>query len=119
MGAPVAWFEITSNDHERAQKFYAELFGWTVNTDPKMGGYGIVDTGAGENAVGGGIGPSGGTDDPVGVKIYLKVDDLEKYLTRAEQLGGKRVGEPIDLPDGWGTVATFTDPDGNPVGIWK
>src|SRR5690242_15555365 len=119
MGAPVAWFEITSNDHERAQKFYAELFGWTVNADPKMGGYGIVDTGAGENAVGGGIGPSGGADDPVGVKIYLKVDDLEKYLTRAEQLGGKRVGELIELPDGWGTVATFTDPDGNPVGIWK
>ena len=40
-------------DHERAQKFYSELFGWTVNADPSMGGYGLVDTGAGESAVGG------------------------------------------------------------------
>lgn len=118
MGAPIAWFEITSADHERAQKFYRELFGWSVNVDPDMGGYGIVDTGAGDGAVGGGIGPSQAPGD-TGVKIYLRVDDLEAYLSRAEQLGGKRLGEPVDLPDGWGTVATFTDPDGNPVGIWK
>lgn len=118
MGAPVAWFEITSTDHERAQQFYRDLFGWTVNADPNMGGYGIVDTGAGAQAVGGGIGPSQAPGD-TGVKIYLRVDDLEKYLSRAEELGGQRHGEPMELPDGWGTVATFTDPDGNPVGLWK
>jgi predicted enzyme related to lactoylglutathione lyase len=119
MGAPVAWFEVTCTDHDRAHKFYAELFGWTINVDPKMGGYGIVDTGAGEDAIGGGIGPSAGPDDPVGVKIYMKVDDLQAYLSRAEQLGGKRVGEPVQLPDNWGTVATFTDPDGNRIGLWQ
>ena len=119
MGAPVAWFEVTSSDHERAQKFYAELFGWTVNAEPSMGGYGIVDTGAGEGAIGGGIGPSAGASDPVGVKIYLRVDDLETYLSRAEELGGKRVGEPVDLPGDFGTIAIFTDPDGNQVGLWK
>jgi uncharacterized protein len=27
MGQPVAYFEVTSPDHERAQKFYRELFG--------------------------------------------------------------------------------------------
>ena len=54
-----------------------------------------------------------------GVKIYLKVDDLEAYLTRAEQLGGQRVGEPIELSGDAGTIAIFTDPDGNPVGLWK
>jgi predicted enzyme related to lactoylglutathione lyase len=118
MGAPVAWFEVTSTDHERAQKFYGELFGWTINVDPDMSGYGIVDTGAGDEAVGGGIGPSRAPGD-TGVKIYLKVDDLEAYLTRAEQLGGKRVGEPIELSADAGTIAVFTDPDGNPVGLWK
>jgi predicted enzyme related to lactoylglutathione lyase len=50
MGQPVAFFEITSPDHERAQKFYAEMFGWQVAADPAMGGYGLVDTGAGESA---------------------------------------------------------------------
>lgn len=119
MGAPVAWFEITSNEPERAQKFYGELFGWTISVDPSMNGYGMVDTGGGEGAVGGGIGRSGGPDDPVGVKIYLRVDDLEEYLSRAEQLGGARVGQPVELPGGWGTIAVLTDPDGNQVGIWK
>ena len=119
MGAAVAWFEVTSDDPGRAQKFYGELFGWTITSAPGADGYGIVDTGAGEKAIGGGIGASAGPQDPTGVKIYLRVDDLEAYLTRAEQLGGKRVGEPMELPEGWGTVAVLTDPDGNQVGLWK
>jgi uncharacterized protein len=46
MGQPVAFFEVVSSDHERAQKFYRELFGWQVAADPAMGGYGLVDTAA-------------------------------------------------------------------------
>ena len=38
MGRPVAFFEIISPDHEQAQKFYSELFGWEVAADPAMGG---------------------------------------------------------------------------------
>ena len=45
MGQAVAFFEVISPDHERAQKFYGELFGWQVAADPAMGGYGLVDTG--------------------------------------------------------------------------
>jgi uncharacterized protein len=118
MGQPVAFFEITSPDHERAQKFYAELFGWQVAADPAMGGYGLVDTGAGEDAIGGGIGPGEGTDDK-GLKIYMRVDDLDAYLDRAEKLGGKRLVPPTDLPGDYGRFAIFTDPDGNQVGLWS
>jgi hypothetical protein len=98
MGQPVAFFEVISSDAPRAQKFYAELFGWQVSADPAMGGYGLVDTGAGEDAVGGGIGAA---DDPgeTGVKIYMRVDDLDAYLDRAEKLGGRRLVPPTDLPD--------------------
>ncbi len=45
MGQPVAYFEVLSPDHERAQKFYRALFGWQVDADPAMGGYALVDTG--------------------------------------------------------------------------
>ena len=48
MGQPVAFFEIISPDAERARKFYAELFGWKVESDPAMGGYSLIDTQAGE-----------------------------------------------------------------------
>ena len=107
MGQPVAFFEIVSPDHERAQKFYRELFGWQVAADPAMGGYGLVDTAAGEGAIGGGIGPGEGPGEK-GVKIY-----------RAEQLGGKRLVPPTDLPGDFGRFAVFTDPDGNQVGLWS
>jgi len=49
MGQPIAFFEVISPDHERAQKFYGELFNWQIAADPAMGGYGLVDTGAGEH----------------------------------------------------------------------
>jgi len=117
MGQPVAMFEIISNDHERVGKFYAELFGWTIDTNPTWGGYGLVDTHSGEGAVPGGIGPSMAPGD-AGVKIYVRVEDLEAELARAAELGGTRLVGPTELPDGYGTFALFADPDGNPVGLW-
>jgi predicted enzyme related to lactoylglutathione lyase len=117
MGQPVAFFEILSPDHERAQAFYRQLFGWQVAADPAMGGYGLVDTGAGDGAIGGGIGPAEAGD--AGVKIHMRVDDLEAYLARAEELGGKRLVPPTELPGDFGSFAVFTDPDGNQVGLWS
>jgi predicted enzyme related to lactoylglutathione lyase len=114
MAHPVAFFEVVSPDHERAQKFYAELFGWSVDADPSMGGYGLVDTGAGEDAIGGGIGP----EDEPRTRIYIRVPDLDAALDRADQLGGARLVPPTDLPGGYGRFAIFTDPDGNQVGLW-
>lgn len=115
MAQPVAFFEVLSPDQERAQTFYGDLFGWQVTADPEMGGYALVDTGAGEGAVGGGIGSA--DDGQPRVKIYVKVDDLDAYLARAEQLGGKQVVPPTDLPGDYGRFAVFTDPDGNQVGL--
>ena len=113
MGRPVAFFEILSPDHERAQKFYHELFGWQVAADPAMGGYGLVDTGAGEGAIGGGIGP-GEAPGEKGVKIYIRVDDLDAYLDRAEQLGGKRLVPPTDPPGGLRPVRCLHRPGRQP-----
>src|SRR5262245_38617992 len=117
MGQPVAFFEVTSPDPARAQRFYAELFDWQVAADPAMGGYALVDTGPGEGAVGGGIGPvePGGVG---GTRFYVRVADLDAYLERAERLGGKRLVEPTDLPGDFGRFAMLADPDGNPVGLW-
>src|SRR5258707_1152502 len=51
MGQPIAFFEVVSPDHERAQTFYRELFDWQGAPAPAMGGYGLVDTRAGEEAI--------------------------------------------------------------------
>ena len=34
MRMPVAFFEIVSDDHERAQRFHAALFAWQLTADP-------------------------------------------------------------------------------------
>jgi uncharacterized protein len=118
VGAPVAMFEIISNDHERLGHFYSDLFGWSVTADPDWAGYGLIDTGSEPTTVSGGVGPSMMPGD-TGVKIYVRVDDLAGYLGRAVELGGSRIVEPTDLPEGYGKFAMFTDPDGNAVGLWE
>ncbi len=117
MGAPVAFFELTSHDPGKIGRFYTELFGWTINQMPD-GGYSLIDTGAGEGAIGGGMGASAGPDDPPGVRIYMRVDDLQAYLDKAGTLGGRTLVPPTDLPGDFGKFAVFADPDGNPVGLW-
>jgi predicted enzyme related to lactoylglutathione lyase len=110
-------FEITSPDHQRARAFYSQLFDWKVQTDEAMGDYALINTQSGDASIGGGIGPSQSSAD-AGVKIYMRVDDLDAYLARAEELGGTRVVPPTDLPEGYGIFAILNDPDGNPVGLW-
>jgi predicted enzyme related to lactoylglutathione lyase len=118
MGQPVAYFEIISPDAERACAFYREMFGWTAAPDPGLGGYALVDTNAGEGAIGGGIGSPSAPGEGPSVKVYIRVGDLDACLDQAERLGGKRLVAPLDLPEGAGRIAVFTDPDGNQVGLW-
>lgn len=117
MGHPIAFFEVVSPDHDRAQSSYRELFDWQIAPNLATGGYGLVDTGAGEHAIGGGIGPSTQPSD-TGAKVYVKVDDLDAHLDRAKALGGKRLAAATELPGDFGRPAIFTDPDRNQVGLW-
>jgi uncharacterized protein len=117
MGASVAWFDITSKDPGRLGGFYTELFGWSL-ADSGQPGYSLVDTGGGEGAIGGGIGGTQDGNDPGGMTIYMKVDDLQAYLDRAVQLGGSVLVPPTPLPGDFGSFAMLADPDGHPVGLW-
>ena len=118
MGSPVAYFEIVSPNAERLRGFYAELFGWTTVDigDPT---YTMIDTGAGDGAIGGGIGEPQRPTDPGGTKIYVRVDDLQDYLDKAGLLGGRTVVPPTALPGDLGSFAVFADPDGQLVGLWS
>jgi hypothetical protein len=118
MGAPVARFEITSQDPVRLVGYHRQLFDWKIADSPESG-YSLVDTGAGDEAIGGGMGATQGPDDPGGVAVYVRVDDLQGFLNKAEALGGKELVSPTDLPGGYGRFAMFADPDGHPVGLWS
>lgn len=113
MGNPVIHFEIGAVDGDRARRFYSDLFEWDIDVDPS--GYGVVRTGSAAG-IGGGLmtAPEG---RPSWVTFYVGVDDLEKYLARAEQLGGQRVMGPMPVGDA-GAFAMLADPDGNVLGLF-
>jgi len=117
MGAPVAYFEIVSPNAGRLRGFYTDLFGWT-SIDIGDPTYTMIDTGAGDGAIGGGIGEPQRPTDPRGTKIYVRVTDLQVALDRAGELGGRTVVPPTPLPGNLGSFAVLADPDGQLVGLW-
>src|SRR2546426_11901093 len=113
MANQVSWFEIMGKDGAKLQHFYGDLFGWKVDASNEMQ-YGMVE--GGEGGIGGGIGTS--QDGSRSVTLYVAVDDLQAYLDKAEQAGG-RTGVPVTgIPDPV-TVAQFADPRGDGVGRLK
>lgn len=114
MSTPVVHWEITGKDGKRLQKFYADLFDWKIDTNNPME-YGMVNTGG--KGINGGI-SAAQQGSPGGVTFYVEVDNLEEYLRTAERLGGKTVMPPSTVPGG-PTIALFTDPEGNRIGLLK
>jgi len=113
MANPVSWFEVTGPDGGVLQRFYGELFGWQVDASNPMN-YGMVQ--APEGGIGGGIAAS--QDGSAQVTFYVAVPDLQAALDTAGQLGGKTVSPPMEVPGG-PTIAYFSDPAGNRIGLMK
>ncbi len=113
MTNPVAWFEVTGPDAGGLQRFYAEAFGWQIDASNPMN-YGMVQ--AQEGGIGGGVGPS--PDGSAQVTFYVSVPDLQAALDKIGQLGGKTITPPMEVPDG-PTLAYFSDPAGNRIGLMK
>ena len=69
-----------------------------------------------QGGINGGIGGCNG--EPNRVTFYAQVDDLQAYLSKAESLGGTTVLPPTEIPDVV-TIAMFSDPEGNVIGLVK
>lgn len=108
------WFEITGEAGPALHRFYSQLFGWTINDAGDGSGYGLVE--AGEKGIVGGIGP-GQDGAQGGVTFYVEVDDPAAFLERAEELAGRTIVPPAEIPGFGLTFAFFADPEGHVVGI--
>ena len=114
MSNPVVHWEIQSNQTGELRDYYSKLFGWEVHVTPDFD-YSLVHTHEeGERGIDGGIGATQG--GPSRVTFYVEVNDMEGYLKKAEELGGKTVMPIMTIP-GQATFALFSDPEGNVVGI--
>jgi predicted enzyme related to lactoylglutathione lyase len=105
---PVVHWEMVARDPQRQAAFYRALCHWEIGDGPVM----QIPAGLG--------GPEPG---PAGhiragkssrVSLYVQVRDLRASLAQAEELGGRIVREPFDIPGG-PTVAPIEDPEGIPL----
>jgi uncharacterized protein len=112
---PVTWFEIACAEPRKAWGFYRDLFGWSIEeSSGDQYAHGNVDTGSGQG-ISGGIGQS--PDGQPIVTVYAQVDDLQKYLERAETLGAKTIVQPMPVADDT-SIALFVDPQGVAFGLF-
>ena len=116
MANSVAHFEITGKDGEKTKQFFADLFGWTIDSTNPMN-YGLVDPGATSNGRGIAGGISGTMQGQDGyITVYIEVEDVEASLVKAESLGGTRMFGPETIMEGV-TIGLFAEPEGKPVGL--
>ena len=117
----MCWNELITTDSEEAGAFYEGIFGWKREPMPNPGGgsgtYTIFKLGSDQ---------AGGmmTARPeMHLKrafwmVYFAVADCDQITARAEQLGGKVMMPPTDIPT-VGRFATIRDPQGAAFSIIK
>ncbi len=115
MTNPVVHWEIGAKDAAKMGAFYGELFGWRIDHNTALN-YRMVDTGGA--GIGGGIFQTDQKTMPPYVTFYIQVDDLQAYLDKAQQLGGKTIVPPMPIPN-MGAMAMFADPEGHVIGLFK
>jgi len=106
--------EIAASDTKASGKFYGDLFGWKIVTDPTAD-YTMYQP---ESGPGGGfVKPDGEMYKADTVLIYVSTDDIETTLAKAESLGAKTLMPKTEIPQtGW--FAIFADPTGNRIALF-
>jgi predicted enzyme related to lactoylglutathione lyase len=118
----IVHFEIPVDNRKRAETFYSEAFGWSINTVPEFD-YSMAGTTPSNEqgmpsqpgAINGGLPKRGGPVEHVVVTV--QVDDIDAALKKIEQLGGKTVQKKMPVGD-MGFSGYFKDTEGNVVGLW-
>jgi predicted enzyme related to lactoylglutathione lyase len=122
MTASFVHFEIPAENVERASTFYRKTFGWAVDKMPEME-YSVVRTDSETGGMApdeippdGGIGPKQGPNKVPHLTIII--DDLDAVAAQIEKNGGKILRKKHAMGDS-GFSATFSDPEGNTVGLFQ
>ena len=122
MNNAISWFEIGTNDLERAAKFYETIFGVKLNPldlpNIKMRIFPLDDM---MNGVGGAVVNSGGFHKPSatdGPLIYLNGNpDVQIVLDKVEAAGGKIIVPKTEISPEYGYMAVIIDTEGNRIGL--
>ncbi len=94
MPNPVIHWEITGKDAPKLQQFYADLFGWNVDSNNPIN-YGLVDTQT-EDGINGGIAQE--QEAAPRVTVYVQVDDLSSVPGQSGEPGRQDYSAPHNDP---------------------
>jgi predicted enzyme related to lactoylglutathione lyase len=100
------------SDLAAAKAMYSALLGMQPQADSK---YYVGFEAEGQQI---GLVPGGGPQGETSPVAYWQVSDIEAKLAEVTAAGGTRREEPHDVGGGR-LVATFTDPDGNVLGLFQ
>jgi predicted enzyme related to lactoylglutathione lyase len=107
---------VPVDDPDRAEKFYADAFGWTFNRfegAPQY--YGLATTG--EDADLGINGALYQRGDMNQVTLTMSVDSIEEAGARIAAAGGELVADKVPIPN-IGYFAMYKDTESNVLGIF-
>jgi len=122
---PVVHFEMPYDDPNRLAKFYTAAFGWkTKMLGGEMGDYVIATTSQGSpdgtpnkpGRINGGFFPRKPLWPAQYPSVVIAVGDIKTAMAKVNSAGGEILGEPMDIP-GIGAYVSFTDTEGNRVGM--
>src|ERR1051326_4230207 len=115
----ITWFEIGTDDPARAERFYGEVFGWTIAYDPEASGdpaYQLISTGAGSGLPAGGLFNTKG-DIPGYAVFHVLVADVATTCRQVEEAGGSVLRAPEVNSVGF-AFAHLLDPSGNHFAVF-
>ncbi len=105
------WWSLMTTDVERANRFYLDLFGWTLGSMEFPGQITSTIYQAGKGGFGNPVPLEEDFPGPSHWISYITVKDIEPACQRAEALGGAVCVPPFDIPT-IGRTAVITDPAG-------
>jgi predicted enzyme related to lactoylglutathione lyase len=118
----VQYFEIPADDVERAQKFYGDVFGWTMQKwgdkeNPEQEYY-MFETrdDKGNPGLGGGLMKRQSPQHTI--TNYVTVSSIDEYVSKIEKSGGMIV-MPKTSVSGMGFMAVCLDSENNMFGIFE
>ncbi|HYG81332.1 MAG TPA: VOC family protein [Pyrinomonadaceae bacterium] len=116
----ICWTELGTQDLEAAKKFYTELLGWELKGS-EAAGMNYTEIVVGGKHIGGMFQITedcGGGNMPSHWGSYVAVDDVDAAAKRTEELGGKVVMQPTDIPN-VGRFCVINDPTGATISLIK
>lgn len=115
----ISWFEIPSNDFDRAKKFYGTILNVEITDYPMpKGKYGVFPYDQENQGVGGAIIQMEGSNPSMdGTTVYLNGgEDLSGPLAKVEAAGGKIIMPKTQIGEN-GFMALFVDTEGNKLAL--